>query len=323
MVVYWEYAFLENAVLDGLLLYLAVKCARMRARPLRLLAAAALGGAFAVVFPLILLPGWAAYAVKFLSGAAIVLIAASGKRARGYLVSVASFFALTFALGGLLTAVYSFFDIETADGTGFYLERAPVALIVGGSGAFAVCVLAGARALWKYRAVRRNVLHCVLTEGERSVTWEGFADSGNCLTFRGEPVCVVSAAGIFALFGAHPKEEGRLEIGTVNGRSSSPVFRCDSLKIGAAVHKGIFLTVGDVGGKYPIILHTALTEGYHEHILGIKAMAAEHRVGQRCPLSVRKRGTSAPAPSGARGGTSLQAGSGGGDGDRQSEAHRT
>ena len=46
MVVYWEYAFIGNALPDGLLLYLAVRCARMRVRPWRLLLASAMGGAF-------------------------------------------------------------------------------------------------------------------------------------------------------------------------------------------------------------------------------------------------------------------------------------
>ena len=133
MVVYWEYAFLENALLDGLLLCLALKCVRARVRPAKLLFAAASGGAFAVVFPLLALPVWAAYVVKFASGVVLVLLAGSGKRAKPYCMTTAVFFALTFAFGGLLTAVYSFFGIETVDGTGFYLERAPVALIAGGA----------------------------------------------------------------------------------------------------------------------------------------------------------------------------------------------
>lgn len=44
MIVYWEYAFAENALLDGLLLYLAEKCACMKVRVLKLLLSACLGG---------------------------------------------------------------------------------------------------------------------------------------------------------------------------------------------------------------------------------------------------------------------------------------
>ena len=50
MVVYWEYAFLENFLLDGLLLFLAVKCARGRAGVFNLLLAAGVGAAEAILF---------------------------------------------------------------------------------------------------------------------------------------------------------------------------------------------------------------------------------------------------------------------------------
>lgn len=324
MVVYWEYAFIGNALPDGLLLYLAVRCARMRARPWRLLLASAMGGAFAVIFPLLKLPVWAAYAVKLLGGVAIALVAASGRRFASYCVEVAAFFALTFAMGGLLTAVYSFFDIETTDGTGFYLERAPVSLVITGFGIFAVLVTAAARAFWKYRRMQRNIFACELSAGECSVRWQGFADSGNCLSFRGEPVCVISAAGAFALFGAHPQPVGRISVGTVNGSRTAPVFRCDALRTGGRLYRGVLLTVGDVGKHFQIILHTALTEGEHEGTGNLKAMAAQPGHADECrALSVRERSAAASAAARRGGGAACQAGSGRRCGDGQGKAHRT
>ena len=139
MVVYIEYAFLENALLDGTLLYVTHKCVRARIRVWRFLFAAALGGAEAVVFPLLPLPAAAAYAVKILGG---MLLCAACVPLKKCLPACAAFFALTFLLGGLLTAAYSFFGIETADGTAFYVERAPVALILGGAAAFVCAALA-------------------------------------------------------------------------------------------------------------------------------------------------------------------------------------
>ena len=198
MVVYWEYAFAENALLDGLLLYLALRCVRLRVYVRRLFPAAAIGGAEAVVFPVLALPVWAAYTVKVLGGVLICLVAARAGWKK-CAAATAVFFALTFALGGLLTAAYSFFGVETADGTGFYVERAPVALIFAGAGSFLCAVLAGVRALYRYKKVQQNILPCTLAVGARRVTWTGFADSGNRLSFRGEPVCVLSAAAVFAL----------------------------------------------------------------------------------------------------------------------------
>ena len=275
MVVYWEYAFAENALLDGLLLYLSLRCVRLRVYVRRLFLAAAIGGAEAVVFPVLALPVWAAYTVKVLGGVLICLVAARGGWKK-CAAATAVFFALTFALGGLLTAAYSFFGVETADGTGFYVERAPVALIFAGVGSFLCAVLAGVRALYRYKKVQQNILPCTLAVGARRVTWTGFADSGNRLSFRGEPVCVLSAAAVFALFGASPPAVGRIEVGTVNGECERPVFRVDVIAVGA-YRGGAYVTVGDVGKGYQVIIHTALLEETHEHFFHTQIMAAKDK----------------------------------------------
>ncbi len=264
MVVYVELAFLENFLLDGLLLYLAVRCARLKPGYLWIAAAAAVGAAEAIVFPLLPLPVWAAYLLKGLGGALLVVIAVRGRRLRPYLIAGAAFFFLTFALGGLLTAVDSFFGVEYEEGRGFLVERAPVGLIFGGAGLFAVAVIQGAKALYRYRKVKRNLLSCTLRVGEKQVLWTGYADSGNNLFYRGNPVCVTSAAAIFALFGKKVKEEGRMTVGTVNGERTSPVFVCDRMEIRCEreliTRENVYLTVGEVSPDYGLILNTALME---------------------------------------------------------------
>lgn len=71
MVVYIEYAFAENFIMDLLLLYLSLKCARSRISWLRMIFAAAIGGVEAILFPVIAMPVWCAYFVKFLGGVLI------------------------------------------------------------------------------------------------------------------------------------------------------------------------------------------------------------------------------------------------------------
>ena len=105
MVVYWEYAFLENSLFDGLLLYLALKGAHAAVRPLRLTAAASSGGALAVLYPLIALPVWAEIAVKLAGGVLLATIAVSEKEIKSLVWTSLLLFAFTFMLGGLLTAV--------------------------------------------------------------------------------------------------------------------------------------------------------------------------------------------------------------------------
>lgn len=130
MVVYIEYAFAENFIMDLLLLYLSLKCARSRISWLRMIFAAAIGGVEAILFPVIAMPVWCAYFVKFLGGVLIVMVAVSEKKRKPYLKTIAIFFLSTFALGGLLTAVYSFFGIEYAEGRRVHSGAHPDCAIV-------------------------------------------------------------------------------------------------------------------------------------------------------------------------------------------------
>lgn len=294
MTVYWEYAFAENFLLDLLLLLLALLCARAKVRALNVIAAAAVGGAEAVLFPLITVPVWCAYTLKFLGGFLIAVIAVRKGSVKTYVIAIGAFFFFTFALGGLLTALYSFFGVETAEGNGFYIERAPVALVLSVAGLFLLFSAKAISMLYRRAREQKNIYECTLHQGDRKVRWKGFADSGNLLTYRARPVCVVPATAIFALFGGSPKEVGRMHVNTVNGGREAPVFECEGLEINGA-HGGCacgrtYLTVGEVNSKeFQIILHTALTEEYYEHFNGVKELAGENRrQRKRSKLSLRK-----------------------------------
>lgn len=264
MVVYLEYAILENFMIDGALLYLSVKCAKARTKWYRLTSAAALGAAEAVVFPLIALPVWAQYLTKFLGGLLLPLLAVSGKKFKPYAIAAAVFFFLTFALGGLLTAAYSFFGLTFAEGEGYRIGQAPVGIVLGAALLFFCIVLVAAKKFYRYRKLAKNLLSCTLTEGGRDFHWQGYADSGNRLTFRGKPVCVASPAAVFALFGRSAKAAGRMTVSTVNGEKDSPVFECESIEIAIGRKRfrkeGVYLTVGEVGKDCQLILSTALME---------------------------------------------------------------
>lgn len=293
MSVYWEYAFLENLILDGLLLFLALKCARIKCYPLNLLLAAGVGAAEAVAFPLLTLPVWAAYLIKVAGGIVISLIAVRRANLKGYLIVTAAFFFMTFAFGGLLVAAYSFFGAEYAEGNGFLVERAPVALVLGLAGVFAVLVTLSARGFYRYRKIKRNLFACTLRAGDKSVRVTGFADSGNLLTFRNQPVSVVSAVAALALFRGNARETGRMTVNTVSGSREAPVFECDleiNLMRKKIVKKGVFVTVGNVLSKeYKLILHTANLEGEDETVTAVKEVARKNKgKRERRKLSVRK-----------------------------------
>ncbi|MDE5896420.1 MAG: sigma-E processing peptidase SpoIIGA [Clostridia bacterium] len=267
MTVYIEYAFLENFMLDGLLLYLSVRIARGKIKALRLMFAAAVGAGEAIAFPLLTLPVWSAYFIKLAGGAILVLIAVSGKRVKTYLFAMLAFFLCTFALGGLLTTAYSFFGAEYEAGNGFLVERAPVALVFSAAGLFAVFLGETARRFYRFAKTERKIVDCVLTQNGRTVRWKGLADSGNLLEFHGRGVCVCSAKAIFALFGRDLREVGRIRINTANGGRESPVFECAGMRAGKGAEQAVLLTVGEVESKhYSLILHTDYLEGKHETV---------------------------------------------------------
>lgn len=282
MIVYWEYAFIENFVLDGLLLYLALKCARMKVRPVNLILAAAAGGTEGVLFPLLVLPNWCITVIKFLGGALLVVIAISKGTRRTYPIAIISFFFLTFALGGLLTALYSYCNIPYVKQEGYIIESAPVALVLAAAGIFTIACVHGVSWLFRYRRITRQIFTCTLKAREKEVCWKAFADSGNCLFYHGHPVCVISAIAVFALFGAHPKEAGKMTVNTVQGSRLSSVFLCERMDIAIngtiRTFQEVYLTTGEVHSKdYQMILHIAFLEGLHEDSHYVKRMVAKDK----------------------------------------------
>lgn len=277
MTVYFEYAFAENVLLDGLLLYLALKCTRGKVKAWRLILSSVLGGIEAVLFPILTLSAWAAYAVKFFGGALIAIIAVSERGFKPHCIVLVAFFAMTFLLGGLLVAAYSFFEIPYLAGEGYLVEGAPISLVLAVSGAFAVVVVRFSRVFYRYRKRRQNILPCKIIAGGKTHDLHGYADSGNRLFFRGEPVCVISAIGALKLFrGQMPV--GRMELHTVSGSRESPVFLCEMIEVNGCKKENCYFTVGDISSKeHSLILHTALVEDSNERTHLFKGIAEEVR----------------------------------------------
>ncbi len=278
MEVYVEYAFAENFILDLLLLFLAVKCARAQSGPVRLGLAAAVGAAEAVVFPLLPLPVWAAYAVKFSGGAILPLLAVKKGTVKTYCFALLAFFALTFALGGALTAIYSFSNIPYAEGQGYLVESAPIGLVLGLAGLFGVCVFYLSRIFYRYRKLKSCLFSAELLHDGKKLSLSALADTGNGLTFHGRPVNVLSPAAALLLFRDEKVPLGRIAVTTVNGTKESPVFACHEMKIDGRTYENVLFTTGDVRSKeYQMVLHTSYLEEGHETLGGTAKLAAEDK----------------------------------------------
>ncbi len=277
MTVYVEYAFIENLLLDGLLLYLALKCAKTKIVPWRLILSSLIGGAGAIVFPLFSLPAALSLLVKIFFGLLLVLIAVRERNIKAHLVTAVSFFGMTFAFGGLLLGVYACFGISYLPGEGYVIESVPVTFVLCSAAIFTIVCVRLFKGFYRYRRRRQNLLDCKLCSGGKELTLRGYADSGNRLYFRGSPVCVISAIGALALFRAE-EPVGRMTISTVSGSRESPVFSCERMTIEGVEKQNILFTVGEVPSKeHSLIIHTALVEDRHEDIKFFKRMAEETR----------------------------------------------
>lgn len=244
MSVYIEYAFLENFLLDGALLYLALKAGKTRVKAGKLAFSASLGGVFAVVFPLLILPVFLAFLLK--SAMAILLCFCAypngkiEKNLSNFLLILACFFAFTFAFGGALIALE--------------VTEAFVGLGVCVLGVFSLGFI---KMLYKKRAVEKFVYDCEIACKQRAVRVFAFYDSGNFASYKGKAVHFLSPEVYIELFQEECLEK-RLEkivISTLSGEKTLSVFQGD-LRIS---EKGEKLWIK---GAYFAVSANMLSRGY-------------------------------------------------------------
>ncbi len=232
MEIYVEYAILENLLLDGALLLLALLAARQKICVWRLCLAAAVGAVFAVGFPLLPLPPWAALSLKFLVGALLCVIAIKRQNGRGrYVLTMILFYAFSFCFGGGLMAALEGLDVEyySMEGGGV-ATKLPIGVMMAGLAVFVALSILGVRKLYRRRSAVAHILRCEIFVGKKRVRIDGMVDTGNTASFDGQAVCFVTPDVLYTLFGAEPPKE-RMTIRTVSGEKSVGLYLVDGIKI--------------------------------------------------------------------------------------------
>lgn len=232
MEIYVEYAILENLLLDGALLLLALLAARQKICVWRLCLAATVGAVFAIGFPLLPLPPWAALTLKFLVGALLCVIAVKKQNGRGrYVLTMILFYAFSFCLGGGFMAVLEGLDVEyyVMEGGGV-ATKLPIGGLFAGLTVFFTLSILGIRKLYKRRRAVAHILPCEIVVGEKRVRIDGMVDTGNTACFEGHAVCFVTPDVLYTLFGAEQPKE-RMTVRTVSGEKSVGLYPVDGVKI--------------------------------------------------------------------------------------------
>ena len=253
MVVYVEYAFLENFVLDGALLVRALKATKTPVKWRKLVLAAAFGGIFALVFPLLILPNFATLLIKTATALLLCLIAFPSVKTRvergKFLCAVTCFFAFTFCFGGALIAL-------NARGAFIFLGFA-VAFV------FALGFL---KKLYQKRAIEKFVYDCAIAYKQRVVSVSAFYDSGNFASYKGKPVHFLSPEIGFEIWEEEVWQKGEERcISTLAREKKCKVFRGDlevKEKEGATVLKGAYfaLSANMLSRGYKLLLNSRVFE---------------------------------------------------------------
>ena len=180
--VYGDLLFLINFSMDFLCFYIAC---RVRHRPLRLFrtaVASALGGAYAVAALFISCPDALALIIDL---AGVVLICAVAMGREGLIVNTLLYGGVSAILGGIMTALYSFFNRIWAD-RGYSADSDGLSVwtfaLLAAAGAV-ITLIGGRRMRTRITSVSAEV---VVTTERGSVSMRGFTDSGNLLT---DPLC--------------------------------------------------------------------------------------------------------------------------------------
>jgi len=260
MQVYIELALLENFCMDFSLLVCAKLITKNIARYYRVFLGALVGAIFAVLFPLISFNQAVVLILKICAGIVICLIGARFIKVKAFIKFACVFFALTFLLGGALTAIFSYFNLNYANGAGFLISSIPVGIPL-----FCIVLLMLGCKRLANKIISKNSkisVKCHIVRGQSSVLVSGFYDSGNKVYFKGSPVSVIDLSvaekiidinGIFDFVLIH----------TVAGSKKIKIFTADEIILytGEKTHKIKNVTFGISPNKISCaVLHPDLSE---------------------------------------------------------------
>lgn len=224
--VYVEVVLLNNLAIDALIVYAVLFLRRRKVRKIRFAVTVTLGAAVAVAYAV--MPDVGRIAVRVVLAPLMAALFDKYADFKDYIISLALFAGLTFALGG------------TVSGVSYLIGTDLNGYLILGITAFAalaglVCIRIFALSRAKRR--RRVCAARVVVHG-REISAEALCDSGNTLTdcVSGLPVIIVSERFAELVDGWHGNEraasiEGFVELVTVSGRASLPLVSVDAVKV--------------------------------------------------------------------------------------------
>ena len=259
MDVYVEYVFIDNFVIDYLILKLTSFIAGKEIKNLSIALCSFFGAVFALIFPLI---GENFFAVPAKIAFGLLMVTAVGKfiNFKDYLFTAGVFFGITFLTGGAIIGIFSLLKLDYSSEYAIGLAVIPVYILLKGA----------AEIFKRFKRIKvseKFVVKTEITVNGVKVCCRGFFDTGNSLYDGLSPVIVVGRKTAEKFF-KDPKSLPRftsiaVETATGTERKLSVKNACVIIYYGNEknIFNNVTVAIADIKNSlYDVILHPDLME---------------------------------------------------------------
>ena len=258
MTVFIEYVFIDNFVIDYMLIKATLMLSGITIKKGRLFFCAFLGGIVAVTYPLLNVTGVLLTIIKILFGVLFVFLSAKFSNKKQLYVSTLIFFGLTFALGGAIIGVYQILNFD-------YNSQISIATIILPSYLFLKVIVSLVKFAERKKQIDCLVYDCKIYFEDKQFSARGFYDTGNNL-YQGDDTVIVANKRFFTTLVKAVKglpKINKLNYQTVSGYSQMFTIKLQKLEIYIGQDVNIFNNVTlacaneSIGAGYDVILHTS------------------------------------------------------------------
>lgn len=272
MTVYVEYVFLDNFIIDWVLITLARKSLKLSAEKGRVCLASLVGATFAVCFPFFRVNAVVGLLIKGAIGLLIVFFSGKFRSCKQFIKCFYLFLFFTFLSGGFVTAVFwglglNFDPVSYSNGGEIPLFLILLLIII--CYRFSVKVI---KTVYKRKEITSFTVKCAMEIGGKRFDLIGFLDSGNSLVYKGEnPVVICSlklGKKLQKLGALDCSEVGETVVKTVSGVTIIKVYKTKKFliyngeKVNILYNVMIGLAKGEItcGNEYDLLLCRKICE---------------------------------------------------------------
>lgn len=272
MTVYVEYVFLDNFIIDWVLVTLARKSLKLSVQRRWVFLSSIIGAGFAVIFPFFRVNVVVGLLIKGAIGLLIVFFSGKFRSCKQFLRCYYLFLFFTFLSGGFVTAVFwglglNFDPVNYSNGGEIPLFLILFLIII--CYRFSVKII---KTVYKRKEVTSFTVKCALEIGGKRYDLIGFLDSGNSLVYKGEYPVVICSSKLWiklqrqgALDGS---EVGETVVKTVSGVALLKVYKTQKFliyneeKVNILYNVMIGFAKGEItcGNEYDLLLCRKICE---------------------------------------------------------------